>query len=225
MYNHFFGQNNISCYSSHLTGPKFVATRGTMHGRIQRLLGEECCEWCQKLCRLCMVPWKTYSPRWDITYWLRVGSGQLLKRLQTKMLLQPCHCATSFVRMVVLNARGPPALLSCPHHNQVTWLDLGLLQLEAQCMEGYRDYWVKNAVSGAKNSAGLVRSHAKPPPLGKKLPLTWMETRSNAEGRSLTTPPPSKWTWADICIMRASTAPLRNKLTSPVKPRQNICWR
>jgi hypothetical protein len=31
-------------------------------------------------------------------------------------------------------------------------------------MEGYRDYWVKNAVSGAKNSAGLVQSRAKPPP-------------------------------------------------------------
>ncbi len=27
--------------SSHVTGPRFVATLGTMHGRIQRLLGEE----------------------------------------------------------------------------------------------------------------------------------------------------------------------------------------
>jgi hypothetical protein len=35
-------------------------------------------------------------------------------------------------------------------------------------MEGYRDYWVKNAVSGAKNSAGFVQSHEKPCPLGKK---------------------------------------------------------
>jgi hypothetical protein len=36
-------------------------------------------------------------------------------------------------------------------------------------MEGNRDYWVKNNVSGAENSAGLVQSCAKPPPLGKKL--------------------------------------------------------
>jgi len=44
-------------------------------------------------------------------------------------------------------------------------------------MEGY-NYLVKKAVSGAKNSAGLVQSCANPPPLGKKLPLTWVETRS-----------------------------------------------
>ncbi len=140
----------------------------------------------------------------------------------------PCRQhAASFVRMVVLNARGLLALSSGPHHNQVTWLDPGLLWLEARCMEGYRDYWVKNAVSGAKNSAGLVRSLAKPPPPGKKLPPTWMETMSNAEGRILTAPPPKKKTWADACITRAPTASLQNELISPVKPRHNIniCWR
>jgi hypothetical protein len=38
-------------------------------------------------------------------------------------------------------------------------------------MEGYRDYWVKNAVSGAKNATGLVPSRVKPPPSGKKSPV------------------------------------------------------
>jgi hypothetical protein len=38
-------------------------------------------------------------------------------------------------------------------------------------MEGYRDYWVKNAVSGAKNSAGFVWSHEKPTPLGEISPI------------------------------------------------------
>jgi hypothetical protein len=37
-------------------------------------------------------------------------------------------------------------------------------------VEGYKDYYVKKAVSGTKNSAGLVRSRAKPPPSGKKWP-------------------------------------------------------
>jgi hypothetical protein len=95
--------------------PRFVTTCGMMHGRIQRLLGEICCEWCQKLCRLSTVP-------------------------------------------------------------------------------------------------------CKPPPSGKKLPPTWVETRSKAEGSSLTAPPPSRRTWADAFIMRAPTVPSWNKLTSPVKP-------
>ncbi len=38
-------------------------------------------------------------------------------------------------------------------------------------MDGYKDYFVKKAVSGAKNSAGLVRSRAKPPPSGEKWPV------------------------------------------------------
>ncbi len=38
-------------------------------------------------------------------------------------------------------------------------------------MEEYKDCFVKKAVSGTKNSAGLVRSRAKPPPSGEKLPV------------------------------------------------------
>jgi hypothetical protein len=34
--------------------------------------------------------------------------------------------------------------------SQVTRLDQGLLLLEARCMEGYRDYWMKIVVGSAK---------------------------------------------------------------------------
>ncbi len=126
--------------SSHVTGPRFVTTWGTMHGRIQRLLGEKELWVVQKLCRLSTVLCKASSLRRDITRWLKGGEWAMAYWLLYYALPRPCHCAASFVREWALNARGPLALLSSPHHNQVTWLDLGLSRLEARCMEGYRAY-------------------------------------------------------------------------------------
>ena len=94
-------------------------------------------------------------------------------------------------------------------------------------MEGY-NYQVKKAASGAKNSAGLLRSRAKPPPLGKKLPRTWVETRSTLRG-GVDSTPTTKTDMSGRLYHAAAHSPVLDsfpQLTparySPLKQVQNI---
>jgi hypothetical protein len=81
-------------------------------------------------------------------------------------------------------------------------------------MERYRDNWMKIVVGSAKTLQCLVWLQAKPCSPSKKLLPTWLETRSDVQGRSLTAPPPPRWVY-----QVDAHSPASNELSSPVNPK------
>ncbi len=77
------------------------------------VLGEECCEWCQKLCRLSTVPCKASALMQEIARWLKGGEWAIAYRLLDYVLPRPHHRAASFASMSS-QRKGPARALIWP---------------------------------------------------------------------------------------------------------------
>jgi hypothetical protein len=186
-----------------------------MRGRIQRLLGEECCKWWQKLCRLSTVLCKASSLRQEIARWLKRGEWAIAYWLLDYVLPWPYHCAASFVRMSSQCKRPAHALVwPSPQSSHVTgprfvttWGTMhGRIQrlLGEECCE-----WCQKL---CRLSTVLCKASS----LRWEIATNLDRTQVKDWGEEFDSTPPPRQTWADACITRAPTAPSQNKLTSPV---------